>query len=465
MGPGLARILDRITTLVLIALAVAVLLDRVGGVSWAAGPERALALALAVLAMPRFGVREWVLLGLAVALTYGLWGRDNGPEAVIGALGKGAYFAAFILLLMLLREGAVTSKSVLAVGQWISRQPPGRRFTTTFVGGHVAGILMNFGAVSLLSPLIQRGVRADPVTSDDEARRVLIRERRQLSALIRGFAPVITWAPTTLTQVIILSVVPGVDPALAIAYGLGLTALVFAIGWTEDRLRWGPARIAPAPLAFPGAAAWDLAAVYALLIGGAVTFKLVLDLSLPLALMTVAPLMLVGWVLSQNRGPDMLGNTTTRMADIATNTLPRMAKEAYMMGVAGFIGITAAKLAPVDRIALWLESAHIPAWALVAALPVVISLAGQVALSPMMMVVFLAAVISSLPTLPAAPEHIAVALAAGWMLSLTSAPNATGALLISAATGIKPVTITWRWNGVYSVLVMAVLAAVAWVIV
>lgn len=465
MTPTLWRFLDGMTALVLIALAICVLLDLVAGQSWAAQPSRWLVLAVAILAMPRFGLREWVLLGLACALAYGLWGRAGGTDHITFALGKGAYFTAFILLMMLLREGAVTSPAVLAVGHWISRQPPGRRFTTTFVGGHLAGILMNFGAVSLLSPLIQRGVRADPVQTDDEARRVLIRERRQLSALIRGFAPVITWAPTTLTQVIILSAVPGIDPVLAIAYGLGLTALALAIGWSEDRLRWGPPRLAPAPLAFPKAAAWDLVAVYALLVAGSVMLKLGLDLSLPEALMTVAPVMLIGWVISQNRGPGCASNTQSRLSEITTTALPRIGKEAYTLGVAGFIGITAAKLAPVETIARWLESAHLPEWAIVAALPVVITLGGQIALSPMMMVVFLGAVMASLPELPAAPEHIAVALAAGWMLSLTASPNATGALLVASATGIKPTTFTWRWNGVYSLIVMAVLTLLFWVVV
>ena len=67
---------------------------------------------------------------------------------------------------------------------------------TTWIGGHLAGILMNFGAVSLLAPLIQRGVRADPIETEEDERRAQIRERRQLSALVRGFSPVITWAPT-----------------------------------------------------------------------------------------------------------------------------------------------------------------------------------------------------------------------------------------------------------------------------
>ena len=443
----------------LTVLTVLVLAHLVAGQAWAEGPERVVALVVTVLIMPRFGLREWALLTFALALSAGLYLQGHGADVGL-ALAKGAYFTAFILAMMLLREAAATSDAVLAVGHWISRQPPGRRFATTWVGGQLAGILMNFGAVSLLAPLIQRGVRADPVTSDDEARRVVIRERRQLSALVRGFAPVIAWSPTTLTQVIILAAVPGIDPVAAIGYGLAMATVMFVIGWTEDRLRWGPPRIAPAPVAFPGRAGLHLAIVYALLIAGSIALVQGLGLSLPQALMTVAPVMLAGWVLSQNRG--VVHTTAARLEEVWSVSIPRMARDAFNLGAAGFIGITAARLAPVDAIAGWAEASGVPDWMLVASLPVIITLAGQVALSPMMMVVFLGAVVSALPDLPAAPEVIGLALSAGWMLSLTGSPNATGAILISSATGLAPTTITWRWNGVYSLLALAAVVLAIW---
>ena len=98
-------------------------------------------------------------------------------------------------------------------------------------------------------------------------------------------------------------------------------------------------------------------------------------------------------------------------------------------------------------------------------LPVVITLGGQVALSPMVMVMFLAAVVSALPEMPAELEYIAIALGFGWALSITAAPNATAALLVAGATGIPSTTLTWKWNGVYSLLAMAVFAMLCWLVV
>lgn len=464
MTGAVPTISDRICTAILIALSACELLHLVFGQTWAVAPARGLALALLLAVIPRFGFREWALLALALGLVGGLWWRGD-TEAVTGALAKGAYFTAFILLMMLLREAAVTSASVLDVGAWISRQPPGRRFVVTWWGGHVAGILMNFGAVSLLAPLIQRGVRAGPQETPDDRRRTKVRERRQLSALIRGFAFVICWAPTTLTQVIILGSVPDLNPVTAITWGLGLSLLMLGVGWAEDRLRWGrPRRVPEDAPPFPRGAALDLLVVYILLVGGALALVGLASLPLPVALMSVAPIMLCGWVIVQAR-LGTIPSAPRRLAEIASVSIPRMAKDAYLLGAAGFIGITAAELAPVDAIATWTEAAGVSSWVFVAALPVLITLAGQIALSPMMMVVFLAAVVSALPALPAPPHFIALALGAGWSLSMTASPNATGALLLAGATGVPSTTLTWRWNGVYSLTVLAILTVLSWVLV
>lgn len=436
----------------------------VGGAEWAAIPGRALALALTVLVMPRFALREWLLLGGALALSLGLSMRPDGMEELTRALSSGAYFAAFILSMMLLREAAVTSASVLAVGAWLTRQPPGRRFTATWFGGHMAGILMNFGAVSLLAPLVQRGVRAEPAETEEDRRRVAVRERRQLSALIRGFSWVICWAPTTLTQAIILEAVPGLEYGPAIAAGLSLSALMLGLGWAEDRLRWGrPRRAGGPPRPFPGRAALDLLAIYALLVLGALMVQQLIATSLPQALMTIAPVLLIGWVVAQARA-GVIGGAGRRLSEIVSVSVPRLARDAYLLGVAGYIGITAAALAPVPAIARWTEQSGIPDWILLAALPALTVLGGQVALSPMMIVVFLAAVVSSLPVLPASPEIVGIALGAGWALSMTAAPNATGALLIAGATGIPSTVTTWRWNGVYSLAALGALTLLAWLV-
>jgi hypothetical protein len=120
---------------------------------------------------------------------------------------------------------------------------------------------------------------------------------------------------------------------------------------------------------------------------------------------------------------------------------------------------SSARLAPVEAIATHLALESIPPWLFLIALPVLIMALGNIAISPIIVVVFLAAVISALPVLPADPDLIAVALGAGWALSMTASPNATGPILLSGITGLPATTLTWRWNGVYSLAALPVLAA------
>jgi len=204
----------------MIGLAALELAYLIGHVEFAGLLGRGAALMVVVVVAPRFGVREWVLLGVACALTAGLAGAGDGWSAARHALDQGAFFAAFILLMTLLREAAITSPAVQGLGHFLTNQQPGRRFVATYLGGHLSGVLLNFGAISLLAPLVQRGVRAEPAVTAEDERRAAIREQRQLSALIRGFALVITWAPTTLTQAIILQSLPGLDVGRVMVLGL-----------------------------------------------------------------------------------------------------------------------------------------------------------------------------------------------------------------------------------------------------
>src|SRR3546814_8172124 len=82
----------------------------------------------------------------------------------------------------------------------VTQQPPQWRFLAVFLGSHFFSVLINLGSLSLLAPIIQRGVRGDKLKREELDEIALVRERRQLSALLRGFAWFLVWAPTAVTQ-------------------------------------------------------------------------------------------------------------------------------------------------------------------------------------------------------------------------------------------------------------------------
>ena len=113
-------------------------------------------LALCPALIPYFSAREWALTILAGVLTAGLLFKSDGWDNVLFSLDRAAFFGAFIYLVTLLKEAAQRSSSVLALGVYLTRQPTGRRFYGPAIGGHAMGVLLNFGAISLLTPFSQR---------------------------------------------------------------------------------------------------------------------------------------------------------------------------------------------------------------------------------------------------------------------------------------------------------------------
>ncbi len=454
---------------VLIAIMTLELLQLYLGAALASLAGKILLLCLPLLAFRALRAREAYLLAVAGAVFLLVWA---GPPEDLGVVSRGLdralYLAAFILLMGLLREGAVTSPAVLDCGSYVTLQPSRRRFLTVFTGSHLFSVLINLGALSLLAPIIQRGVRhgRDPAAPMDEISRV--RERRQLSAALRGFAWFLVWAPTAVTQAVLPTLIPGIDAGRLIFIGLGLAAVMLLVSWAEDSLRWWPLRRRlqasgnlPTPVrqAFPQAAFGRLGAVCALLFGLTLGFSWLAKVSIVSGVMLAAPITLGLWVLAQQSGRRLSG-AGTRLKEIATLALPGAVREAISLACAGFIGTLAAHLVPADQVAAALELGSLPGWLFLLGLSVMVLLGGQVALSPITMAVFLGSLVAELGPLPVDPTLAALAIAAGTAICTTGAPFASGTLMLARASGYSGVTLAWRWNLAYTLTCVAVLLVV-----
>jgi hypothetical protein len=406
-----------------------------------------------------FRLREWALVLVAAGLSAGLLVSDRGSGAIWSALEKASFFAAFIYLVTLLKEAAQRSPSVLDLGQYLTRQTRGRRYYSLAIGGHGLGVLLNFGAISLLTPLIQRGARA----SSADPGQIAIAEQQQISALLRGFSWMIMWSPTALTQAVLFTAFPSVNLMAVIGLGIAASIIMILLGRLEDRLRRRPVAVDDlrVPPEFPTRSAVRFLSICCVLIMATYLVVWLTEVSGAVALMLVAPVTMVAWLFSQIEA----GNLVSRLVqtDRTTRTIliesaPSLGRSALILGAAGFIGGAAASLTPTALVAETLQIGEMPEWLFLCLLPIIINLCGQIALSPILVVVFLSAVLNSLPELPADPTLIVFALGAGWAMSMSASPNASATLLISSITNIAPTTLTWRWNGVYSLMCYVVFA-------
>jgi hypothetical protein len=416
-----------------------------------------------------------VLFAVAVVLAGAVLATGDAPAAVLRrGFDTAAYLASFLLLLGVLREAAQSSPAVRDCGAYLTEQPSGRRYLALHTGGHVLGLMLNFGVLSLLGPLIKRGVAAATARSG-ETHLAEIRERRQLSALLRGFAWIITWSPTTITQALLLTLLPGVEAHRLLLLGLAMSATVLLVGWLEDRLRWRHLRRAggrakrPAPaLPAPWPALQRMAMVCLLLIAAVVLTKEALEIPTVPALMLSVPCFAFCWIVLQRfsggLGP-ALGHGLERARHIVRHGFPASSPEVLTLSCAGFIGSLAAALIPVEQVtALAGWAAQAPLLLLVGIFAVVI-LAAQLALSPIMFVVFLGSALAQAPLPGIDQTAIALALAGGWALSLTGSPFTAAVLILSRVTGIAGTRVSWTWNGAFTMLaagvVVVFLAAVS----
>jgi hypothetical protein len=213
----------------------------------------------------------------------------------------------------------------------------------------------------------------------------------------------------------------------------------------------------------PGRAARNLGFVCLALFGLSTAFTAFADVSIVTGVMLAAPIVVALWVLVQQPGSAPRPRATAaagRLGEIAFVTIPGYVREAVFIGSAGFIGTLAAKLVPAADVAARIGLADQPGWLVLWGLTVSVWVLGQIGLSPIAMAVFLASLVAELPDLPVDMTLAALAIAAGTAVCSTGAPFSSGALMLARATGYSSFTLTWRWNGPYTLIAMAVLAAV-----
>lgn len=420
-----------------------------GAAIFAVGAQLAF-LALCLVSIPSVTIREVSLLSGAALLTIAVLMTGGDASAIGASLELAAFFAVFIAALTAIRDVAARSRSVLAVGQFLTGQPAGRRFYATALGGHALGVFMNFGAVSLMGPMVQKSTIGLDGTPNPDL------ERRQISALIRGFAWVILWAPTTLTQALLLTIFTEVSWGDVAWLGLATGALMIGIGRAYDRWEWrgrplpGPAR----GQAVPWRALGIVLGVCVALIATTFALSAMSGFTVAQSLIFVAPLISLLWLWTQPPPANATGPASYlgTLGFVFAPSAISLARSAVALGASGYIGRLAALSLPVDDWSRALDLAAMPGWLFLAALPVVITLGGQVALSPILIVVFIGELLQGLDTLPTGPEQIYFALSIGWALSMTASPNATATLMISGACNIPATRLTWSWNLRYGVL-------------
>jgi hypothetical protein len=423
-------------------------------------------LILAGAALGLFVAWEWadiravprLLLGLGIGLVVAAVFAAGSARPALEATGRAAFFAAFPVAMTLLREAAVTSPMMERSGRFLINQPPGRRYWALTWGGHLIGLLLSFGALTLLTSLI----RQSNTTTDPRIH--AIRERRMVTAVMRGFITMPLWSPTSIALIAILQSTPSLHWIDIAPFGLLVASAFILLGWIVDRVQFRPGATPP-PKTDPGpwTAVLGLAGLIVSLTALCVGAATILGTSLQLATMLVVPLYTLAWAAAQGWGKgfggfDALLGAIAHIGSAARRTFPASRNETTLFAASGLISAGATVLIPPEA-APWLvgQFAGHSGLFLVALVWLVVGLS-LTGLTPMVTVALFASALgqTALPGLE--PTRVAIALAGGWALSVGVAPLSNSVLMIAPLIGRSPVEVGPRWNGVFSAIALGLLS-------
>lgn len=384
--------------------------------------------------------------GAATAVVGGVVLDDPWP-ALGQSLARAAFLAALFTALGMLREAARTAESILQAGRMLVAQPPGRRYIAITAGGTLFGAVLNFGAVALLSSLIQASNTLQAAGGDERVRR--IREQRMMLALLRGFSTLMFWCPLTLAFALVTATIPGARWPAMIGLGTVATVSVMAAGWLLDRLTM-PRRRGTAPsVPFRWRHLMPLLALIGLVSALAIAVEELTSGRLIHGVILVVPLIATAWLAFGERG-----RVLSRLQGYLTESVPEQRGEIAVLGNAAFLGTMVAALLVEAGLQDGLVDVGLPAVAIpVLALwtPVVV---GQLGANPLITVTVLATVLGAHAAQHVDGTILGMGLVMGWGLTVGSSPAAAATLLIGRMTGHSAGWIGRRWNGPYTLLAL-----------
>jgi len=358
-------------------------------------------------------------------------------------------FAGLMTSLAFLREGASNSPLVRECGTHMIAQPPKLRYAALAIGGHLFGLILNLGALTMLSTMIMRGQ-----TGTADARLTELRRRRALTAVLRGFGTCSTWSPMAITPTVVLSTLPMLSWSGILPYALALMAMFMVIGWIFDgfetrhlvRQLQGVAR-EPAPIGGWGQQV-RLVALVGVILACVILAEWGLKASVTSAVMLATPPVGILWMAVQSPQRRRYALLGMRLRRLALERLPRESLETVMFASSGMIGIMLASIIePAWIIALTrpIPAVVVPVlvfWAVIAA--------GQIGVSPVISVVVIGGALGAPGVVAVSPYALAAALTAGWSLTVAWSPFTGSVLTVARISNVGADAIARGWNGRYS---------------
>lgn len=422
-------------------------------------------LVFVILQWPRISLTYRIFAIIAPTLATSLWlaGMIDGSTVAKG-LDRAAFFAFFLTSLAVLRESAKSSALVRRCGKVLVNQPPGRRYLLLAFGSHLFSVMLNIGALNVLGTMIRRAIRP---SSDPETQRIgTIRNRRMLTATLRGFCGVPLWAPTSVTMLLVLSGIPDLSWEQYAPLGLFWTLLFVLWGAILDRFAY------PSPKTHQVSGGdlsqlLPLAALVALVPGLAYGLARMSGLPLFSALLMCAPIIGLVWIWVQYRGLKTRvkgGLFLRRLRRSFPETFTNQRNEVVLFTSSGFIGVILVPLVDPQAASALLIQANISNATLMVGLSLTMLACAFIGINAILTVTLMLGVLQQVPDLGVSPLIQASVIAITWAVFAGASPFTASLRFISNFSGVTPLRFGVEWNGWFSASVLTIMYITLYVV-
>jgi hypothetical protein len=377
--------------------------------------------------------------------------------------GSVAFFTFFLIALSLLKEAALTSNSVNLTGLALLQQQPTKRYALLTFASHFLGILMSMGAINLLGTMIHRSL--DENRNSVDPRISSARQRRMMLAVMRGFCSIPLWAPTSVTITLLVTTIPGLQWIDIIPYGLYLTVALLFFGIWLDHIQAPKYLRHLVPPISNNLSDLKVSYPIAIVVASLAAVSGMLILTTPLrpisAVLVSAPIVSMAWILTQyHRQRSQLSAIRLTVKRFTTDIffkLPLQRSEIVFFAGSVLIGRLLLTVLDLDWFAQQISDMRLSAALLLILSSWIIFIAALLFINPMISVTLIAGALSQLPEVENMPVTIALVMMVTWTVVIGSSPTTTSVRISAKVSGVSPLQMGIKWNGLYSTLVLLVL--------
>lgn len=408
--------------------------------------------AMALLALQITWARRLFLIIALVLTALAVARLPDWPEAVGAALKSAGFIVAFFTALTTLRSAAVTSAPIAECGRFLAAQPPGRRYIALTLGGYLFGLILMYGAISLLGSLAAASAGRE-TNAEIRGHRL----RRMLIAIQRGFIATLPWSPLAFATAISIRLVPGATWAGAVLPCFVSGLLLGLVGWAMDTL-FKPKLTIPSPVRVQPDGTWGrklrpLLMLLVVLVATTEILHLTTGIRVVGVVMAVVPVLALIWIglqAAEDQQGNVIGRVAGRAKTYVLTELPGNRSELVLLAMAGFIGALGSSLMHPIVIAAGIDLTGIPAWVLLLVMFWMIPVTGQFGMNPILSVSLMAPLLPAPEIMGVSPAAVIVAITGGWALSGATSPYTASTLLIASLGKVTASHVGLRWNGPYA---------------